>query len=394
MPPSPALPDLQPSNAAIDAIRRGHPWLWRDALGRQGASLAHGTVVRIVDEKRDAVAVAVFASEGPIAARVWGSQPGETAIEGLLATRLDAAFLRRKRMIAEDTNAYRLVHGEGDGLGGFIVDRYGQVLVIEAEGGATAHVPALVDALWRRGEGMGIASILFKNTRSTSPEKVELLRGTPVTEPLVVMEYGTAFEVDVLHGQKTGTFLDQRENRQIVRRLALGKRVLNLFSYAGGFSIQAALGGATQVTSVDLAGKAHATASRNVKLAGLTGERFSFITADVFTWLAAARQRAERFDVIICDPPSMAPSEKAVPKATKAYRDLHAGCIELLAPEGIFCAASCSSHMNLERFLETLDARALGARALSIVQIAGAPPCHPVKPAFPEGAYLKFVVLT
>lgn len=394
MPAFPALPELQPTAPAVEGLRRGHPWVWRNALGKGADRLEHGALVRLVDERREPLGVAVCASDGPIGARVWGAATASSSLHELLGSRLDAAFARRARMMGDDTNAYRLVHGEGDGLGGIIVDRYGAVLVVESEGGATAHTGALTDALWSRGKALGIGSILYKHTRTTGSEKVETLRGTPITEPLVVLEHGTPFEVDVLYGQKTGTFLDQRENRQIVRRLSAGKRVLNLFSYAGGFSIQAALGGASHVTSVDIAGKAHATASRNVKLAGLTSERFSFITADVFTWLESARKRSDRYDVIICDPPSMAPSEKALPKAMKAYRDLHAGCMGLLADQGIFCAASCSSHMHLERFLETLDGRSLGTRELSIVQIAGAPACHPLKPAFPEGMYLKFVVMT
>jgi 23S rRNA (cytosine1962-C5)-methyltransferase len=385
---------IQPNASALEALRRGHPWVWRNAIGRQGERLPHGALVHLVDEKRTPLAIAVYASEGPIALRTWGNAGEDARIETLLARRLDAAFARRARMLDASTNAHRLVHGEGDGLGGVIVDRYDRVLVVEAEGGATAHVEALTDALWARAEAFGVATILFKHTRATGPDKVEVLRGAKVEGPLVVREHGTPFEVDVLHGQKTGTFLDQRENRQIVRALAAGRRVLNLFSYAGGFSIQAALGGAAHVTSVDIAGKAHATAMRNVKLAGLDPARFTFVTADCFTWLEGAKKRGETYDLVICDPPSMAPSEKALPKAAKAYRDLHAGCIHLLAEGGVFCAASCSSHMHLERFLETLDARALGTRDLSIVQIAGGPPCHPLRPAFPEGAYLKFVVMT
>ncbi len=373
--------EIQPNASALEALRRGHPWVWRNAIGRQGERVPHGAVVRLVDDRRATIAHAIYAAEGPIALRTWGSADEEPRAEALLARRLDAAFARRARTIGAATNAHRLVHGEGDGLGGVVVDRYDRVLVVEAEGGATAHVDALAEALWARAQGFGVETILFKDTRASGPDKVELLRGAKVTAPLVVREHGTPFEVDVLHGQKTGTFLDQRENRQIVRALAEGRRVLNLFSYAGGFSIQAALGGASHVTSVDIAGKAHATAMRNVKLAGLDPSRFTFVTADCFTWLEGARKRGEKYDLVICDPPSMAPSEKALAKATKAYRDLHAGCIQLLAEAGVFCAASCSSHMHLERFLETLDGRALGARELSIVQIA-------------EGAYLKFVVMT
>jgi 23S rRNA (cytosine1962-C5)-methyltransferase len=201
------------------------------------------------------------------------------------------------------------------------------------------------------------------------------------------------FWVDLAHGQKTGAFLDQRENRSRVRALASGRRVLNLFSYAGGFSLAAALGGATQVTSVDIAAAAHKTAQESFRLSGVEPQKHRFAAADAFAWLAGAAQRGEQFDLVISDPPSFAPNERSVPRALASYRDLHRACARVLAPGGLFCASSCSSHVDMERFLSTLDDETLGSESLRVLEIHGPPPDHPTLPSFPEGRYLKFVVL-
>jgi 23S rRNA (cytosine1962-C5)-methyltransferase len=197
----------------------------------------------------------------------------------------------------------------------------------------------------------------------------------------------------VAHGQKTGAFLDQRDNRRRVGELARGRRVLNLFSYAGGFSLHAVLGGANRVTSVDVAAAAHATAQASFRVAGADPTAHAFVTADVHSYLDGARRRGELWDLIVSDPPSFAANERAVSRALAAYRALHRACAEVLAPEGIFCAASCSSHVNATDFLSTLDDVALGGRALSVLELRGAGPDHPLLAAFPEGRYLKFAVL-
>jgi 23S rRNA (cytosine1962-C5)-methyltransferase len=202
------------------------------------------------------------------------------------------------------------------------------------------------------------------------------------------------FLVDLARGQKTGAFLDQRENRRRVREMARGRRVLNLFSYAGGFSMAAALGGATHVTSVDVAAAAHATAQASFRAAGLDPSAHAFVTADAFAFLDGARARRETWDLVVSDPPSFAPSEKAVPRALSAYRKLHAACAAVLAPGGTLCAASCSSHVGAEAFLSTLDDAALGRDDLRLLALHGAGPDHPTLPAFPEGRYLKFAVLS
>jgi 23S rRNA (cytosine1962-C5)-methyltransferase len=203
-----------------------------------------------------------------------------------------------------------------------------------------------------------------------------------------------SMEVDLGRGQKTGAFLDQRENRARVRELSgSAGRALNLFSYAGGFSIAAALGGAERVTSVDIASGGHASAQRSFRENGVDPSAHEFVTADVFDYLERARRSGQRFDLVISDPPSFAPSEKARPRALAAYRKLHGAAAAVVAEGGVLCAASCSSHVTLDDFLSTLDDAALGRSDFVVREIHGQPADHPTLAAWPEGRYLKMVVL-
>jgi 23S rRNA (cytosine1962-C5)-methyltransferase len=240
---------------------------------------------------------------------------------------------------------------------------------------------------------MGVRSLVHRVGAKGEAPRLERLRGDAPPGEVTVREHGVPFVVDVAHGQKTGAFLDQRENRLRVGQLSRGRRVLNLFSYAGGFSLHAALARATHVTSVDVAAAAHATAQASFRAAGLDASAHAFVTADVRAFLDAARTRRETWDLIVSDPPSFAPSERALPRALAAYRALHRSCVDVLADGGIFCAASCSSHVDSAAFLATLDDAALGGRPLVVTELRGAGPDHPCVAAFPEGRYLKFVIL-
>jgi 23S rRNA (cytosine1962-C5)-methyltransferase len=245
--------------------------------------------------------------------------------------------------------------------------------------------------------GHGVRTLTLRRPSGepgSEASKLEALSGPPAPDRIVVREHGMKMEVDLARGQKTGAFLDQRENRARIRALAAGRaRVLNLFSYAGGFSIAAALGGAAHVTSVDSAAAAHATAQKSFRLNGLDPGSHAFVSADAFAWLDQARARGERFDLVVSDPPSFAPSEKARARALTAYRRLHAAAAAVVADGGLLCAASCSSHVTLEDFFGTLDDAALGRDDLRVLEVHGQPPDHPTVPAWPEGRYLKLVVL-
>ncbi len=381
-------------SATAERLTRGHPWVWREAIGRGLEGIRAGDEVQVVAPDGAPVGRGFADPDSPIAVRIWTRKRDPIDAE-LWRTRVErACSLRAWLFDSGRTNAFRVIHGEGDRMPGLVVDRYGPVAVVRADGGAAhANVPNLANALWPALERWGVRSLVHRVGAKGEAPRLELLRGVAPPDTVLVEEDAIPFVVDLARGQKTGAFLDQRDNRRRVGELARGRRVLNLFSYAGGFSVHAALGGATHVTSVDVAAAAHATAQASFRAAGVDPSGHAFATADVRAFLDGARSRGEQWDLVVSDPPSFAPSEKTLPRALAAYRTLHGACAAVLAPGGIFCAASCSSHVDAPVFLSTLDDAALGQRPLSLLELRGAGPDHPTLPAFPEGHYLKFAVL-
>ncbi len=393
------MADVVVSRHAVDAIRRGHPWVYAQGL-RRNAEAGSPRIVNLLAEDGVRLGVGILDPGSPIAVRVWAIGPTARLDSRLFGERLERALSVRRSLFADgSTTAYRILNGEGDRTPGFVLDRYADVAVLRVDG-AAAH--ALAPELTKDVEPIlaraGITTLLEREAvRGEAP--VVRVRFGAERSTVEVKEHGVPFVVDLLHGQKTGAFLDQRENRRrigelVARRKAagLGIRVLNLFSYTGGFSLRAALAGAT-VTSVDVAAKAHATAQESFRLAGVDPRGHTFAAADAFAFLENAKKRGERWDVVISDPPSFAPSEKAKPRALTAYRALHRACADVLAEGGTFVAASCSSHIGAEDFLTTLDDAALGRADLRVLEVHGAPPDHPSLATFPEGRYLKLVVL-
>jgi 23S rRNA (cytosine1962-C5)-methyltransferase len=379
---------------AGEALAHGHPWLWRDAVadGLEGA--APGEEVQVVAHDGTPLGRGLADPGSPIAVRVWtrGRSPLDASLWRERVGR--ACSLRRELFASDDTTAYRVLHGEGDRMPGFVVDRYGPVAVLRTDGdGAAARVSDLADVLGPTLEAWGVSSFVHRIGGKGETPRLDVLRGAPPPDTVEVTENGITFVVDIKRGQKTGAFLDQRENRLRVGQLAGGRRVLNLFSYAGGFSLHAAHGNARHVTSVDVSAAAHATAQASFRAMGVDPGKHAFVTADVYAFLAEAKKRGDRWDLVISDPPSFAPSEKAVRRALTAYRALHRACADVLARGGVLCAASCSSHVGMDTFLSTLDDAALGRDDLRVLELRGAGPDHPTLPAFPEGRYLKFAVL-
>jgi 23S rRNA (cytosine1962-C5)-methyltransferase len=378
----------------MEHLMRGHPWLWRESIARGLDEARAGDQVQVVAPDGSPVGRGLADPGSPIAVRMWTA--GQAPIdEPLWRARSERACrVRRELFHGADTDAYRVVNGEGDRMPGFVVDRYGSVAVARVDGdGAAARLDDFARAIGPELETLGVPTLVQRSGVRGEPPRLDVLRGPPPPDTIVVYEHGVPVVVDLARGQKTGAFLDQRENRVLVGELARGRRVLNLFSYAGGFSVHAARGGAAHVTSVDVAAAAHATAQATFRAAGVDPALHAFAAADVRAFLDAARGRGERWDLIISDPPSFAPSEKAVPRALAAYRGLHAACAKVLAPGGILCAASCSSHVDAEAFVATLGDETLGDRGLSLLELRGAGPDHPTLAAFPEGRYLKFAVL-
>ncbi|MBI2392961.1 MAG: class I SAM-dependent rRNA methyltransferase [Deltaproteobacteria bacterium] len=381
------------SAGAAVAARRGHPWIYREQLRGPFERHAPGEIVRVRDPEGAPLGSAVLDPRSPIAARLW-TRGDERLDVGCMRDRIAQALARRDALIDAETTAFRCVHGEGDRAPGVVVDRYGDVAVLRLDGeGIAAWAERLADPLFEVLRARGVRSLVLRSTEKGAAQKIATLRGQPPPDRLTVAEHGVPFVVDLAHGQKTGAFLDQRENRRRVGALARGRRVLNLFSYAGGFSLHAARGGATRCTSVDVAAGAHATAQASFRAAGIDPDGHDFVTADVFGYLERAAARGERWDLVISDPPNMAPSAATRGRALTAYRKLHALCVKVLSPGGLFCAASCSSHVSLDDFFGTLADDALGRSDLRILEVAGAGPDHPVLAAFPEGRYLEFCVV-
>ncbi len=367
--------------------------MYREGLDRP-PKLASGTAVSLASEEGEPLGVGLWDDVSPIAVRVFG-RSGRID-ERMLFASIERAFARREGFIGPDTDAYRLCNGEGDHVPGLVIDRYAHVAIVRLDGDhLEPWIERLTPRLARALHTRGVRSVALRRARDEAGEtRIRPLAGDEPDDRVLVRENGMVMEVDLAHGQKTGAFLDQRDNRARIRSLGKGRaRALNLYSYAGGFSVAAALGGAAHVTSVDVASAAHATAQRSFRANDLDPAAHAFVTADAFAFLDAADKRGDQFDLIVSDPPSFAPNERTKPRALVAYRKLHGALAKVLAPGGLLCAASCSSHVSTEDFMSTLDEVALGRDDLSLVAMHGQPPDHPTLPAWFEGRYLKLAIL-
>lgn len=370
------------------SIERGHPWIYDRALARP-APAPTGAVVAIADD--DGAIATAFADPGaPIAARV---------IDGPALTAVDAGWVEHRAALAAGRrigdpllagcDGVRWIHGENDRCPGLVVDGYAGTAVVAFDGAGAAafwspHLPAVLAGLRRAGAPVDAAWI--KGDRGSEPYAVG-----SVPESIVIRERDARFAVDVRRGQKTGFFLDQRLNRFVIGAHAAGATVLNLFAYTGGFSVHAGLGGARRVTSVDIAAPAIAAAADNVVLSGLDPGAHELVAEDAFAYLARATAAGRRWDVVIADPPSFAPSERARPAALASYRKLARAALAVVEPGGLFAFASCSSHVGRTDLLAIL-AEVGGFRGLRVRQALGAASDHPTLPGFPEGQYLDFLL--
>ena len=369
-----------------DRIRAGHPWIYDRALA-PAKGLAVGELVTIVDE-RGPIACAVVDPSSPLRARVLDLDPRADCDGAWAAARAEAAAARRARdPLLDGCTGRRLVHGEADACPGLVVDVYADTAVIVLDGPAASTFwrPRLPDVL--AGLERGGAPIAHAWLRGERRQRGlgEAVRGDPPAS-IAIAEDEARFAVDVRAGQKTGFFLDQRDNRRIIRRHAADARVLNMFCYTGGFSLHAALGGARSVTSVDVAAPAIEALAANLALSNLEATTHELVAEDAFEFLQGAAARGRRWDLVIVDPPSFAPSERAKPAALRAYQRLCDAALAVVEPGGRFALASCSSHVTEADLLAQLSRADLRLRGST-----GAASDHPVLPAFPEGRYLKFL---
>ncbi|MFT3923545.1 MAG: class I SAM-dependent rRNA methyltransferase [Myxococcales bacterium] len=368
-------------------ILAGHPWLYRDALSPFEAP--PGELVDIFD-KRGRLLGRGIVDSGPIAVRIFTTRNAERVGSELFRARVEQALSLRAQALPADTTAYRLIHGEGDRLPGVVCDRYGSYAVVKLDGeGIWAHRDALAEALREPLAALGIRGALLRSSRKQGLE-AQMFFGDELPRELEVLERGMRLIVNPWEGQKTGLFLDHRESRARVRGLSRGLRVVNLYGYTGGFSVAAGLGGASHVTTVDLAKPAIELAARTYTANGLDASTHTPVAEDVEAFVSAAVERGEAFDLVIADPPNFAPSQGKLETALETYASLHAGCLRLVREGGLYLAASCSSHVRASDFLDSLREGARRAkRILSVLEQSAAPFDHPRLLAFPEGDYLK-----
>ena len=379
------------------SILRRHPWVFSSAVERLEGSPVSGDTIQLCDAQGGFLAWAAYNSQSQICARVWSWQAQE---------KIDADFFRRKISNAVDarkalkldqhSNGMRLIHGESDGLPGLIVDQYADVLVLQLGSAGVEHWrDTVADIL----QDLCQPACIYERSDSDGreleglPVRNEVLRGT-LPDNLSVTENGIRIAVDVAAGQKTGFYLDQRDNRALIGELAEGRDVLNCFCYTGGFSLYALRGGAKSVLSIDSSAQALQLAQRNVELNGLDATRAEWQDKDVFEALRKLRDQNRKFDLIILDPPKFAPTAAFAEKASRAYKDINLLGFKLLRPGGILATFSCSGGISDELFQKIIAGAALDAGVdAQIVHKVHAAADHPVLLSFPEGAYLKGLVL-
>jgi 23S rRNA (cytosine1962-C5)-methyltransferase len=377
------LPSVSLPPELKTSLQRGHPWVYRDHLP-QNLRYAPGSWVEV--RCSGFRAIGLFDPDSPIAIRLYARE--RVPDDAWVSRQVERAWLRREPLRLDgSTNAYRLINGEGDGMPGIVVDLYGGFAALRLDSPTVEGlVPSVLRAVERCAHTQGICQ--------RSDDGLRVLSGRAPERGLIVLEHGVRFHADLGEGQKTGLFLDHRENRHSLAAWCQGRTVLNLFSYTGGFSLYAARAGASRVVSVDRAPEAMNRALDNLHLNGLDPSAHELVTADALQYLEKAGQEGQRFDVVISDPPSFARAKNQRHRALRAYERLHTLALGVLSSGGLYAAASCTSQVDPESFRASIaDAASKAQRRLQIVADIGHALDHPIMIGHPEGRYLKFVVL-
>lgn len=388
-------PTIQLRHGKAESLKRFHPWIFSGAIQRMPDNLTEGQIVRVIDHKGDFLAIGHY-QIGSIAIRVLSFVERKIDNE-FWKERLSEAFNMRCSIGLvgrEDNNTLRLVHGEGDQLPGLIIDLYGKTAVMQAHS-VGMHLyrkeiaAALIDVC------KGIIENVYYKSETTLPFKADLHEKDGFiiggNEDNIAIEYGLKFHIDWLRGQKTGFFIDQRENRKLLEQYSIGKNVLNMFCYTGGFSVYALRGGATRVTSVDSSAKAIDLTRANAELNFPGDSRHDAYAEDAFKFLERA---GDDYELIVLDPPAFAKHKGALRNALKGYTRLNAISISKIRKGGIIFTFSCSQAVNKDQFrLAVFTAAAQAGRHVRILHQLHQPADHPINIYHPEGEYLKGLVL-
>ena len=375
------------------SVLRHHPWIFSGAIREVAGNPGSGETVEVRSARGEFLAHGAYAAESHIPVKLWNFIESEAVDEAFFRNRLASAFELRKTVFHGCLpDAFRLVCAESDGLPGLIADVYGEYAVCQITGaGMERHRELIGRLLLDYAKGVYERSDVDSRAKDGLPSRTGHLAGEPLPDVLEFTENGIRYRADYLAGHKTGFYLDQRDNRRLVAECAAGaERVLNCFSYTGGFGLAALKGGAKHVLNVDSSGPALACARELAALNDFSPEAFETKEADVFQFLRSCRDARRSFDLIVLDPPKFAETMSQRERAARAYKDINLLAVKLLNPGGQLFTFSCSGAIDDELFAKIVDSAASDAnRPLRTVRWLSQGPDHPVLTSFPEGRYLK-----
>lgn len=382
------------------SAQRKHPWIFSGAIRRVLGEPKFGDTVEVRSAHGEFLGIAAYSPESQIRARFWTFRERLPIDREYFSRLLDKAIENRKSRgfdIHDPKSAFRLVYAENDGLPGCIIDKYARIVSVEIlSAGAEKFRKEIYGLLAEKLSPTGILERCDSDVRAKEglPLRKGVVYGDVPKEPVEILENGIRFDIDVWNGHKTGYYLDQRDARAEVGAFASGKRVLNCFSYTGGFGLFALKNGAKSVTEVDVSKEALAIAETLILKNGFDMDRAELLEADVFSYLRKCRDSRKEFDLIVLDPPKFIENKSHLAKGSRGYKDISLLALKLLAPGGMLATFSCSGLMTMDLFQKIVADAALDAhREVQIVHRFGQPADHPVKTSFPEGQYLKGLLL-
>lgn len=374
-------------------IKRGNPWVFSDAVEKIKAP--EGSYAILASHKNEVLAHGFYSPSINLAFRVL-NLGDKKLTDGEVESRLKRALSNKKHLLTLGNKCFRVLNGEGDELPGVVADYYGGVIVLKLDGTAA-------EAFWKKEafaeffmkqETVPVSCVYFKRKNKEEEKGLILAGACDKLTDWEFLEHGVSFRTNIVDAAKTGFFLDQRENRHFMRSISKDKTLLNLFGYTGGFSVYAGLGGASKVTTVDIAPHAIKASEVNWEINLLSPELHEAICTDAFEFVKEAQAQKKLWDIVITDPPSFAPNQKAVEAAKEAYTKIFADSLKLVKDQGHFVASSCSGHISFDLFLELVqEALSRSKRRGKVLLVKGQPEDHPFPLALPEMRYLKFVYL-
>lgn len=383
------------------SLLRHHPWVFSGAVASVAGNPANGETVNVVDANGRELGLAAYSPHSQIRARMWSFDPQAVIDADFICRQVQAAIKRRGLLFSERRNGLRLIYGESDQLPGLVVDRYGDFLSCQIlSSGAEFWRQAIIDALQQTLpdiKGIYERSDVAVRKHEGLEQQTGLLAGAEPPAYITLIEQGRQYLVSIASGHKTGYYLDQFDNRNVVQQLCAARpqpaRVLNCFSYTGGFGIAALHGGAAHVTNVDSSGPALELAGQNLELNGFDTDQAELVQANVFEYLRELKQQGRQFDIVVLDPPKFAETKHQFKRAARAYKDIALQAAQLIAPGGYLVSFSCSGAIDPGLFQKiTADALLDAGRSGQITRFLHQAEDHPVALPFPESLYLKGLI--